>query len=142
MPTPVPSHTRIEHLLKRLGEPSWWILATLHPTEPKPALSIVRDVEDRLRGAEYPNARLDPSTLHYALRRMLEDGLVARLPDREVDVPGPHGTTRRELRPVWIITNAGVEMLRHRHRVTEAMRPAFDLRASAPHLGTSRAVAL
>src|SRR3990172_1507909 len=57
-----------------MGEPSWLVLQVLEPDDAIPAVEIIRRVERLLTAADYPRKHLDPSTLHYALRRMEDDG--------------------------------------------------------------------
>src|SRR5215212_8406979 len=101
----------LESIVRRMGQPSWLILAVLDPVRPLPGTEIIDRVEDLLARADYPMKTLDPSTLHYGLKRMIDDGLVAHQGRREVDVPGPHGTKRRALRDVYVITGTGHEVL-------------------------------
>ena len=118
----------MEAVFRRMGEPSWHILRVLNPVDPMPGIEIIRRVETLLTAADYPYKRLDPSTLHYALKRMAEDGLVRCEGQQEVDVPGPRGTSRRELRPVYVITGLGAEVL-NRRRLLEAIVPRAALPA-------------
>lgn len=123
----------MEAVFRRMGEPSWLILRVLNPADAIPGIEIIRRVEDLLETAEYPYKRLDPSTLHYALKRMAEDGLVRCEGQREVEVPGPRGTSRRESRPVYVITGLGAEAL-DRRRLLEAIVPRAALLARVPGL--------
>jgi len=104
-----------------MGEPSWLILAALGPAQPLPGVEILRRVEALLAEAAYPTTHLDPSTLHYALKRMEEDGLVHCPGTRDVTVPGPRGTTRREHRAVYVITGRGAQALEHHRRLSAAV---------------------
>ena len=79
-----------------------------------PDSEIIRRVEEGLRRADYPTKKVDPSTVHYALKRMVDDGLVEQKREQEVDVPGPRGTVRREARTVYVITGLGATALRRR----------------------------
>jgi len=90
----------LEQILRRMGEPSWLILAALSPAQPLPGIEILRRVEALLAEAEYPTKHLDPSTLHYALKRMEDDRLLCCQGTRDVPIPGPRGTIRREPRAV------------------------------------------
>lgn len=110
-------------VFRRMGDPSWLILSRLHSTEPIPGIEIIRRVEALLKESDYPVKRLDPSTLHYALKRMEDDNLVGCEGDREVDVPGPHGITRREQRPVYVITDLGLQALEYKKRLARIRSP-------------------
>lgn len=123
----------MEAVFRRMGEPSWLILRVLNPADAIPGIKIIRRVEDLLEAAVYPYKRLDPSTLHYALKRMAEDGLVHCEGHRDVEVPGPRGTVRRESRPVYVITGLGAEAL-DRRRLLEAIVPRSALAAAVPVL--------
>lgn len=94
-----------------MGAPSWLILYVLRKDEAIPGIEIIRRVEVLLHRVDSPHKRLDPSTLHYALRRMEDDGLVRLEGEREVEVPGPRGTTQRQPRSVYIITDLGQQIL-------------------------------
>jgi hypothetical protein len=98
---------RMEHVFRRMGEPSWHILRVLSLSEALPGFEIINRVESLLRSVNFPYHRLDPSTLHHALKRMMDDGLVRCPGDREVEVPGPRGTTRRASRAVYLLTGFG-----------------------------------
>jgi DNA-binding PadR family transcriptional regulator len=110
----------LETIFRRMGEPSWLILQALDSSRALPGIEIIRRVERLLHDVDYPFTRLDPSTLHYALKRMEEDGLVKCEGRREVDVPGPRGTTRRETRSVYKIMGLGTQALSRRARLVEA----------------------
>lgn len=116
----MPDRDPLEAVFRRMGEPSWFILRALHPTEGRPGIDVIRRVERTLEAADYPYKTLDPSTLHYALKRMIEDGLVRMLGKEIVDVPGPRGSTRREERPVYVITGLGSAVL-NRRRAYDAL---------------------
>ncbi|HEV2125115.1 MAG TPA: PadR family transcriptional regulator [Chloroflexota bacterium] len=111
----------LESVLQRMGEPSWWILSVLEPTNGIPGIEIIRRVNAMLAEASYPQTSLDPSTLHYALRRMQEEGLVEHRGDRMVEVPGPRGTVRNESRAVYGITGLGAQVLAKRLHLNDAM---------------------
>lgn len=111
------SQNSFEAIFRRMGKPSWLILSTLHPTEALPGIEIIRRVEVLLKHADSPIKTLDPSTFHYAIRRMGDDQLVRCEGEREVDVPGPHGITRREPRHVYVITNLGLQALERERRL-------------------------
>ena len=108
---------------RSMGEPSWLVLQVLEPDDAIPAVEIIRRVERLLTAADYPRKHLDPSTLHYALRRMEDDGMINCEGRREVDVPSPRGGTRREIRPVYSITEVGVEMLRYKRKLDAFFGP-------------------
>ena len=115
----------LEPIVRRMGQPSWLILAVLDPAKPLPGTEIIDRVEDLLARADYPLQTLDPSTLHYALKRMMEDGLVAHQGRREVDVPGPHGSKRRAHRDVYVITGLGEQVLEHKRRLDSVANAAI-----------------
>lgn len=111
----------LQQKVRRMGEPSWLILHALIGSEPIPGIEIINRVEDILTEAGYPARRLDPSTLHYALKRMEDDGFVYCGTEREVDVPSAHGGTRRELRPVFSLTGLGARAIDHRRMLDLVM---------------------
>jgi len=108
-------------VIRRMGDPSWWILAALDPVEARPGIAILERVEENLRLSGYPQTELDPSTLHYALRRMREDELVQEVGKRLVEVPGPRGSTRMEERPVYKMTGLGARALKARWQLEQRM---------------------
>ncbi len=114
----------LERVVGRMQDASWFILSVLDPVQSLPGIEIIRRVESIYTDAGYPQRRLDPSTLHYGLKRMTDDGLVRRDGEREVDVPGPHNTMRRELRAVFVITGEGQRALALRDRLEAARRRA------------------
>jgi DNA-binding PadR family transcriptional regulator len=101
----------LDTVIGRMGEISWLFLYVLHPTEGKPAIRILLDAEDLLKEA-HREREIDPSTLHYALKRMEQDGLVQQAGQEQVTVPGGRGGSRREMRTVYVITQLGQEALR------------------------------
>jgi DNA-binding PadR family transcriptional regulator len=101
----------VDELARRMGKPSELILRVLVAAhEPLPGFEISRRVARILEIADAPFARLDASTLHYALSNMEDDGLVKNTGKREVDVPAPHGKTYRELREVYAATGLGADV--------------------------------
>ncbi len=105
----------LEEGIRRMGEPSWLILRALYGSlGPIPGIEIIQRVEDYLVQADWPYKELEASTLHYALRRMEDDGFVRRQGERDVDVPGPRGSTRREKRVVYAITGLGSQAVTRR----------------------------
>lgn len=114
----------LERVIGRMQDASWLILSALDPVRPLPGIEIIRRVEAIYTEAGYPQRHLDPSTLHYGFKRMADDGLVRRVGEREVDVPGPHGSTRREPRAVFVITGEGQRALVLRDQLETARRRA------------------
>jgi DNA-binding PadR family transcriptional regulator len=114
----------LERVIGRMQDASWLILSALDPARPLHGIEIIRRVEAVYAEAGYPQRHLDPSTLHYGLKRMIDDGLVRREGEREVDVPGPRGTTRREPRAVYTITGEGRRALALRDQLELARRRA------------------
>ena len=112
-----PNRRTLYEAMRRMGEPSWLILHVLDPSDAIPAIEIVRRVEGVLERAEYPHRHLDPSTTHYALRRMQSDGLIVCEGERLVEVPGPRGSSRLEMRPLYVISPLGTEALAARDRL-------------------------
>jgi len=117
-------------IVRRMGEPSWLILRALDPSQGIAGIQIIQRVEDVLQRANYPYQHLDPATLHYALKRMQDDGLVRCEGEQETDVPGPHGTHRRARRPVYVITGLGSSILQRRVALDavlshQALRPGL-----------------
>jgi len=122
----------LERAIERMGEPSWFILGVLgHQADPIPGLRIIQQVNTLLQEADYPHKDLGPNTLHYALRRMEEDGLVRCAGRANVDVPGSWGSTRTEPRPIYVITGQGRAALERRR----ALDHALERRRLAPALG-------
>jgi DNA-binding PadR family transcriptional regulator len=115
---------RLERAILRMQEPSWAILSALDPTHARPGIELLDLVEAMYRASDYPRRRLDPSTLHYALRRMEQDGLVTCDGEREVEVPGPWETRIRQTRPVYRITGYGQMALDRHARLYAQMHPA------------------
>ena len=111
------SDDALARTLKRMGEPSWLLLRVLDPSQPIPAIEMIRRVQVILTTADYPQKRLDPSTVHYALKRMEAAGLIQARGRQEVDVPGPRGGVRREERSVYVISGLGSRVLRSRDRL-------------------------
>ena len=114
----------LEQTVRRMGDASWLILRVLHPHQGRHGIEIIRQAESLLEAADYPYKHFDPSTLHYALKRMQDDGLVACTGEQMVEVPGPHGTTRQDLRPVYVITGLGLRAIQHRQRLDAAVQRA------------------
>lgn len=102
----------LEAIIQRMGKPSELILRVLvNAVEPLPGFEISRRVARIFEDAGLPYRRLDASTLHYALTRMVDDGLVERKGRRQVDVPAPHGKTYPEEREVYAATGLGVQTM-------------------------------
>jgi DNA-binding PadR family transcriptional regulator len=115
-----PDRDPLTQAIRRMGEPSWLVLEVLTAGQAIPGIEILRRANELLQTSNYPATRLDPSTLHYALQRMQEDGLVQQRGEREVQVPGPRGSTRAELRPVYAIAALGEQALSRRHALQAA----------------------
>ncbi len=108
---------------RRMSEQSWLILNALSSSlEPLPGIDIIRRVESYMTGASGVSETLDPSTLHYSLERMEDDGLVRCDGEREVSVPGPRGTMRHAMRAVYVITGLGSMALAQHDALYEAAR--------------------
>jgi DNA-binding PadR family transcriptional regulator len=114
----------LERAMGRMQDASWLILSALDPARPLPGIEIIKRVEAVYAEAGYPQRHLDPSTLHYGLKRMTDDGLVRREGERDVDVPGPRGASRRESRAVFVITGEGQRALALREQLEMARRRA------------------
>lgn len=127
-----PDPDPVARAIERMGEPSWLILNVLgHQTDLIPGLRIIQEVNALLQEADYPHKDLGANTLHYALRRMEEDGLVRCAGQANVEVPGSWGSTRTELRPVYAITGQGRATLEHRRALDRTM----ERRRHAPAFG-------
>ena len=68
---------------------------------------------------------------------MDDDGLIRGEGDREVEVPGPRGTIRRAMRPVYVITGLGEVALARRRRLetlptSAALGPGWEQLQLAP----------
>ncbi len=113
-------------IIRRMNTPSWLLLAALDPVTPLPATQLLDRMEQRLAQAGLPDEPIDPSTVHHALKRMIDDGLVRHLGKCEVDVPGPYGTTHRGTRDVYVITGTGQLALSRKQQLDRAVHgPAF-----------------
>src|SRR5947209_7297603 len=76
---------RLERVFRSMGEPSWWVLSALAANpEGLAPFQIVRHVQHVLRTADHPIKRLDPGTLHYALPRLEELGVIEAAGEREM----------------------------------------------------------
>jgi len=114
--------SQLERVFKSMGEPSWWVLSALAANpEGLAPFQIVRHVQQVLRTADYPIKRLDPGTLHYALSRLEELGVIESAGERDLNVPIGHGAMRTEKRPVWAITALGGLALARRARMQRAL---------------------
>ena len=130
-------HDPLERAILRMQEPSWLILSALDATHAQAGIEIIRKVEGFYENAGYPHRRLDPSTLHYALRRMEQDGLVRCEGQQETDVPGPRGRTRREPRAVYVISGLGSQALIRRVQLeTIRQKAALGDRLQVPQFGS------
>ena len=100
-----PTDEQLEKIASRMGTPSEVILRVLVAAggEALPGFEITRRVTALLDATGLPRRSLDASTLHYALLRMMQDGLVVSLGEREVEVPAPHGKTYRQNREVYAV---------------------------------------
>jgi len=87
------------------------ILRSLDPTQPLPGIDIIQRAEAYLGTIQARYRHLDAATLHYALQRMEDRGLVRCVGDAVVTVPGPWGTTQRAERPVYALTEDGKRLV-------------------------------
>ena len=116
----------LDSAIGRMGEVSWLFLRVLHPTEAKPAIRILMEAEQLLADAGR-GREIDPSTLHYALKRMEQDGLVRQDGRQQVPVPGGRGGFRSEERTVFVITQQVQEALARHDRLHEIAKRRYAL---------------
>lgn len=116
------NENQLQRAFRSMGEPSWWVLMTLATnSEGLAPFQIIRHVQQALGQTRSPITRLDPGTLHYALRRMEELGVIEAAGERVVEVPVGHGATKLEARPVWAITALGELALKRREQMQRAL---------------------
>lgn len=106
-------------IVRHMGEASYHILQVLNPAKGIPGIEILRRLEEDYREAGYPDSRVDPTTVLYAIKRMEKDGLVRNAGEELVDVRGPRGVIRPEMRPVYVITGLGQNVLDLRARLDQ-----------------------
>jgi hypothetical protein len=117
----MPQDNQLGTAIRRLGEASWLILRALGTAQQAiPGIEVIRRVEGILQAANYPYQTIDGSTTHYALRRLMEIGLVKDEGQMKVEIPIGHGFTRYEVRTVYSITPLGLEALKSRDRLAAA----------------------
>ena len=108
-----------ERLYRKMGEPSWLILRAVADLADSSRSDIARQVQ-RLLTSGGGGSRLDPSTLHYALQRMLGDGLIAEAGAAGHSVGEPAATYTAGAGPGrgagYRITPLGEELLALRRR--------------------------
>lgn len=113
-----------------LREPTFFILLSLAPgaqeAESKHGYAILKQVEALSRG----KVRLSTGTLYEALARLLDQGLVERLDEPEVDGSGAHpGKPRKAYR----LTRMGRRALdAERQRLQALLDAAHAVLANAP----------
>ena len=94
-----------------LTQTTWCILASLSE-EPKHGYAIIKDVERRSDGA----VRLGIGNLYITLKRLMDDGLIERAGEREV---------QGERRKVYRVTGLGVRVVEaERERLLRMMQAA------------------
>jgi len=115
---------RLQRVFRSMGEPSWWLLTALsnHPEGLAP-FQMIHQVQDWLKQSNYPVQRLDPGTVHYAIPRMEELGVIEFAGEQEVDVPVGRGATKPDKRPVWKLSALGEVALAHRARFEQVAQP-------------------
>ncbi len=106
-----------------LTEPTFYILLSLAP-EKKHGYAILKDVEALSNG----NVRLSTSTLYGALGRLLDQGLIKRVPNDEEENTGP-GLPRK----AYILSKAGRRVLEAETSRMRALVAAARLRLSEEH---------
>ncbi len=118
----------IETATRRMGEPSWLMLGVMcrQPSEEIPTIEVMRRVAEAYKQSNYPIQEILPSTVHYAVDRMLKDGVLTHTRPDFVEIPGPHGTTHREYRPLYTVTPLGQEMWQRRLALIQALNPGSN----------------
>ena len=106
-----------------LTEPTFYILLCLAP-EKKHGYAILKDVEALSNGS----VRLSTSTLYGALGRLLDQGLIKRVPNDEEKNTGP-GLPRK----AYILSKAGRRVLEAETSRMRALVAAARLRLSEEH---------
>jgi hypothetical protein len=112
-----------EQLHSRMGEPSWLVLRALQLLGGGTRVEVTRQVAALQLALGAGERELDPSTLHYALKRMLAEGLIAegrRLTEGELSgrvVAEPAAVYRTgRTRPTYVLTALGIQLLQSRQR--------------------------
>lgn len=109
----------LEHATRRLADPSWLMLGVLMDGQAVPGFTIIHRVEQLYIESNYPIKTIDPSTVHYAIKRMMEIGVISSPGIEIVNVRGPHGSTRQEPRSLYQITDLGREAMMRRFEITK-----------------------
>lgn len=109
----------VERLYRKMGEPSWLILRAVAGLAAGSRGEIAQQAQTLLATGG-SSGRLDPSTLHYALQRMLADGLLAVAGEGGHRVGEPAATYTAGAAPGrgghYRITPLGEELLALRRR--------------------------
>jgi DNA-binding PadR family transcriptional regulator len=113
----------MEEATRRMGEPSWLMLGVIcqKPGEAIPSIEVIRRVEKVYQISDYPVKKIDPSTVHYAMKRMLNDGVLNSEQVDKIEIPGPHGSKHWENRPLYAVTPLGSEMWQRRTALITAL---------------------
>ena len=101
-----------------LTEPTFYILLSLAPGK-KHGYAILKDVEALSDG----KVRLSTSTLYGALGRLLDQGLIERVPNEEKETTGP-GLPRK----AYILSHTGRRILEAETRRMQALVTTARLR--------------
>ncbi|GEM_PF-6925338 len=121
----------LEKLYKRMGEPSWLILRALQRAGRGTRQVITGEVKALQWAGGAPDQALDPSTLHYALQRMVSDGILAEAgsADTGLSVAEPTAVYHagRAAPPEFMLTALGLELLERRQTMIAA-----ELRMDTP----------
>ncbi|MSQ10041.1 MAG: hypothetical protein EXR52_03440 [Dehalococcoidia bacterium] len=114
---------RTEQLYAKMGEPSWLVLRALQLLHSPTRVALSRQIATTQTAVDPSEGKaIDPSTLHYALKRMIADGIV-----EELAAPGTHKPATmvaeatvsyrtRGYRPTYGLTLLGRQLLQLRQR--------------------------
>ncbi len=114
---------RTEQLYAKMGEPSWLVLRALQLMNRATRVALSRQIATAQTSADTTEGKaIDPSTLHYALKRMIADGIVEELsalgtPESGTMVAEATVSYRtRGYRPTYALTLLGRQLLHLRQR--------------------------
>lgn len=112
----------LDRLYARMGEPSWLILNALQALRTASRVMLTRQVAAVQASRSVGATPLDPSTLHYALKRMLSDGILEEVAEEEITAQGQRIAEARVAyrtkshRPHYGLTPLGQQLLAARRQ--------------------------